>query len=192
MQQLLAQPLSRLPHHLHRAAQAYHASLPEAPQQRGSRLTARAAEPPDFDKSSWKVETKLLADQLRSAQREQHPARPWSFLVPSLEEMRRRDWPQLVKDWPMFWALFNKWLEYECDTRPRDRVQDLPYDSEKSRAHGRDELEASLDSNFTIGSAHGNMVAERLEEYHNWFQISDRSAVRGSCCLPVCVCGRCC
>ena len=74
-------------------------------------------------------------------------------------------------------ALFNKWLEYECDTRPRDTVIDLPYDSEKSRARAHSELEDKLTSNFTLGLTHGNMVAERMEEYHNWYQISGRDAV---------------
>ena len=108
MHSLLAEPLCRLPHHLHRAALQHqtgrHAPAQEGLRARSSGLIARGANPEHFDRSSWKTETKLLGEQLRSTVAEEQPARPWSFLVPSLEDMRRRDWPDLVKDWPIFWV----------------------------------------------------------------------------------------
>lgn len=108
MHNLLAEPLCRLPHHLHRAALVHqagrHAPAQTSQKARFSGLIARGAEPAEFDKSSWKLETKLLGEQLRGRVVEEQPARPWSFLVPSLEDIRRRDWPDLVKDWPIFWV----------------------------------------------------------------------------------------
>ena len=179
---LLAQPIYQLPHHLQRQAQAYqawtvgHASR-YSHQQRFGSLTVRGADPPDFDKAMWRLETKLLRQQLLTGKTEAQPARPWSMLVPSLDDLRRSDWPKLVKDWPIFWSLVNKWLEYECDTRPRTSVQDLPFDEMKSQYHSQEELEGQLDNNFTLGRMHGNMVVERLEDYHNWYQIRDRQQV---------------
>ena len=190
MNMLLAQPIYQLPHHLQRQAQAYQASAVGhasrytrySHQQHFRSLTVRGADPPDFDKGMWRLETKLLKQQLLTGKTEEQPARPWSMLVPSLDDLRRSDWPKLVKDWPIFWSLVNKWLEYECDTRPRTSVQDLPFDEMKSQYHSQEELEGQLDNNFTLGRMHGNMVVERLEDYHNWYQIRDRQQVRTLSC----------
>ena len=180
MNGLLAQPICQLPHHLQRQAEAFQAAgrgNRYSHQQHFGSVKVRGADPPDFDKGMWKLETKLLKQQLLSGKTEEQPARPWSMLVPSLDDMRRSDWPLLVQDWPIFWSMVKKWLEYECDTRPRTSVQDLPFDEAKSQYHSEDELEGQLENNFTLGKMHGNMMVERLEDYHNWYQIRSRQQV---------------
>ena len=192
MNLLLSQPVCSLPHHLHRQAQAFQTSAARHASQYSHKqhfecVVVKGAEPADFDKGMWRLETKLLKQQLLNGKPEEQIARPWSMLVPSLDELRRDDWPLLVKDWPIFWSLVKKWLEYECDTRPRTSVQDLPFDEQKSQYHSQEELEGNLANNFTLGRLHGNMVAERLEDYHNWYQIRDREQV--SCLGQACSAG---
>lgn len=36
--------------------------------------------------------------------------RPWTFNLPSIEEMAEKDWPDKVADWRMFWVMFDQWL----------------------------------------------------------------------------------
>lgn len=36
--------------------------------------------------------------------------RPWAFNVPTLNEMLEDDWADRVKDWRMFWVMFEQWM----------------------------------------------------------------------------------
>jgi hypothetical protein len=36
--------------------------------------------------------------------------RPWTFNLPTIEEMQEQDWPDKVADWRMFWIMFEQWM----------------------------------------------------------------------------------
>ena len=62
-------------------------------------------------------------------QHEHMSARPWSFDVPTMKEMREEDdWPQKVTDWELFWTRLTVWQQYVERSRRKNARPSLEYE----------------------------------------------------------------
>ncbi|KAK9794940.1 hypothetical protein WJX73_003198 [Symbiochloris irregularis] len=90
--------------------------------------------------------------------------KPWRHLIPTLDDMQASDWVFKVKDWPMFWELFQRWLEYESDSGPPSWVDDP---SEVPSAAAVQYLDPD----------HADYSEARQDYYEAWFDIKGREQV---------------